>query len=213
MRSSMARTLLALCLGAPSCLLAQPTFVRKDVPVGRSPVSVVAGDFNGDHRPDLAAITVEGVFILLNAGGGNFNPSIRAEAVSVTEYFWPDAFVGAADINEDGKHDLVTSNGVFLSRGDGTFQPSFLAEATGVNRDSIKAAGDFNQDGKLDLVVNSFQKGAIVWLGNGDGTFRRHSDRRETSRRAMGLGGGLQPRWTARPGHHGPRLRGLSGQR
>lgn len=173
MRSLMARTLLALCLGASSYLLAEPYFVRKDLPSGPSPVFVVAGDFNGDHRPDLAVVTVnDGVFILLNAGGDNFRPAIRAEAVSATEVFWPDAFAGAFDFNGDGKDDLVTSSGVFLSRGDGTFQPAFLAEATGVDRDSIKAAGDFNRDGKLDLVVNSFQKGAIVWLGSGDGTFR-----------------------------------------
>jgi hypothetical protein len=83
-----------------------------------------------------------------------------------------------ADLNGDGKLDLVTSNqigtlAVFLGNGDGTFRTeqdyvlgSTRNDVTGV------AAVDLNGDGKLDLVACVVQTEQVaVLLGNGDGTF------------------------------------------
>ncbi len=161
---------LGLCLGSFQGLLGQPAFFRKDILVGQNPRAVIPGDFNGDGRIDLAVSTEEGLFVLLNAGGGKFERPIRTEAVS--GLFW---LAASADFNGDGKDDLVGSGLLFLSRGDGTFlspRPIGAQEAV--------AAADFNGDGKMDLLIENHSwdggrltaQGVRVLLGNGDGTFR-----------------------------------------
>ena len=161
--------LLALCLGSFNHLLGQPAFFRKDILVGQHPLAVIPGDFNGDNRTDLAVSTEEGLFVLLNAGGGKFERPIRTEAAS--GLFW---LAAGADFNGDGKDDLVGSGLLFLSRGGGTFlspRPIGAQEAV--------AAADFNGDRKMDLLIESHSwdggrltaQGVRVLLGNGDGTF------------------------------------------
>jgi hypothetical protein len=99
--------------------------------------------------------------------------------------------IAIADVNGDGKPDLVVANGcanpcvadgsvgVLLGNGDGTFQTAVTYGSGGVGPSSI-AIGDVNGDGKPDLVVaNSCADstcatdGSVaVLLGNGDGTFQ-----------------------------------------
>jgi hypothetical protein len=75
-----------------------------------------------------------------------------------------------ADVNGDGKDDLVTIEGVFLSRGDGTFQPTqSISNAKDV---VVVTAGDFNGDGKSDVLISDMIAGTRVMLSNADGTFR-----------------------------------------
>jgi len=169
------RAVLPLIALASNGLLAQPFFFRKDIPVGVNPFYVVVGDFNGDGRPDLA---VEGLFILLNQGGGNFGQPIGTEILVGGFLVGGPLFVG--DFNGDGKDDLVTNHGLLLvSRGDGTFLPP-RPIADLVTQGTVQAAGDFNRDGKFDLLVGGgippwgepSDEGVRVWLGYGDGTFR-----------------------------------------
>ncbi len=86
--------------------------------------------------------------------------------------------VAAADLNADGKRDLVVTNylsntvSVLLGNGDGTFA-SAMDFTTGHEPISV-AIGDLNGDGKQDLVTGNFfpgDGGFSVLLGNGDGTF------------------------------------------
>jgi hypothetical protein len=85
--------------------------------------------------------------------------------------------VAAADVNRDGKPDLVIANffdntvSVLLGNGDGTFQNQ-TTFATGSFPRSV-AVADVNGDGKPDLVVANFYGPTVsVLLGNGDGTFQ-----------------------------------------
>jgi hypothetical protein len=134
--------------------------------------SLVAGDFNGDGKLDLAVSTGATLSILLGKGDGTFN---------VTTFPTTAQFVGTlvvGDFNGDGKLDLAFPDPfhnlvhVLLGNGDGTFTE---VSTTAVGTDPVwAAAGDFNGDGKLDLaVVNRAGGNVSILLGNGDGTFSR----------------------------------------
>jgi hypothetical protein len=85
--------------------------------------------------------------------------------------------VAVADLNVDGKPDLVFANAVsnnvsvLLGNGNGTFQNQ-LTFATGTSPFAV-AVADVNGDGKPDLIVaNSGSNSVSVLLGNGNGTFQ-----------------------------------------
>ncbi len=144
-----------------------------------APVDLAVGDFNGDGIPDLVAIDSQGdadstVAILLGRGDGTFEPERTFAGLTGPGY--PYSTVTVADLNHDGKADLVVtgSNNVtsvsFLGNGDGTFLH------VGDSQQAILAAGaavvDLNGDGIPDLITTSRMPDSIaVGLGNGDGTF------------------------------------------
>jgi hypothetical protein len=90
--------------------------------------------------------------------------------------------VAVADLNGDGTPDMVVSGetlsnsiavttvGVLLGNGNGTFQPVVDYAAGGPQVGNITVA-DVNGDGKPDIVVVS-NGGVSILLGNGDGTFQ-----------------------------------------
>jgi uncharacterized repeat protein (TIGR01451 family) len=84
--------------------------------------------------------------------------------------------VVAADLNGDGKIDLVTANAldgtvqVYLGNGDETFQPP-QTYALGTSPAGL-AVGDLNGEDKPDIVTANPQNNTVsVLLNNGDGTF------------------------------------------
>jgi len=99
-------------------------------------------------------------------------------------------FVAIADVNEDGRPDIIATNqemygressvSILLGNGDGTFQTGTVYDSGGVSAYSL-AVADINHDGHLDLLIaNGCASGAncsadgvlAVLLGNGDGTFQ-----------------------------------------
>jgi hypothetical protein len=136
------------------------------ISLGSSLSAIVAADFNGDGKLDLA-VTDAGsntVMILLGNGDGTFGAPATIPVGNA-----PDAIV-AGDFNNDGKLDLAVANfgdgtiTLLLGNGDGTFtQASGSPYAVGGGPYQI-AATDFNGDGKLDLAVANLTDGTVSIL-------------------------------------------------
>ena len=147
------------------------------------PGTMVAGDFNGDGKLDLAVANGESIDVLLGHGDGTFGVGTYSQPIVSVASLGITSLV-AADFNGDGKLDLAASsaNGadiqVFLGHGDGTFQAPETIPATFSSTNLI--VGDFNGDGKPDLLFWGSSLYSIsgpdpfLWLlvGNGDGTFQ-----------------------------------------
>lgn len=128
------------------------------------------GDFNNDGSLDLvvSGAADKSLSVLLGNGAGSFGAaSILAMAGTANK-------VIAADVDTDGKVDILASSGdsivVFRGNGNGTFASplyTFAGTATG-----NLAVADFNNDGVLDVVVAcTGENRAAVLPGNGNGTF------------------------------------------
>lgn len=144
----------------------------------QGPYAVAVGDFNADGRPDVVVSNASNgsgasVSVLLASGDGTYRTFLPH--VDYATGSQPQS-IAVADVNRDGKPDLVTGNwgsgtvSVLLGNGDGTFG-SHADFAAGANPAGLSVA-DLNGDSKVDLVVtNYFSSTVSVLLGNGDGTF------------------------------------------
>src|SRR5437870_1094193 len=117
----------------------------------------------GRFRPRLE--TLESRTLPSFTLGGSFDAGSGAWSVAV------------ADVNGDGKPDLVVANhggesvSVLLGKGDGTFQKALDVGIGGYSYPQSVAVADVNGDGKPDLVVPIGFRGVSVLLGNSNGTF------------------------------------------
>ncbi|RIL07518.1 MAG: hypothetical protein DCC75_09945, partial [Proteobacteria bacterium] len=84
----------------------------------------------------------------------------------------------SGDINNDGKVDLIGINlsdekiYFHLGNGDGTFGRWDDLGALSVGKARNVKVADLNNDGKLDVISDSQDFGPLVFIGNGNGTFR-----------------------------------------
>lgn len=119
----------------------------KQYPAGLGSGGLVAGDFNGDGKLDLAAFDMGtgAVAILLGNGDGTFQKDQTYGTTGQGPYS-----VVTGDFNGDGKLDLAvadkTAVAVILGNGDGTFQKGVKYKSPFAN--GAMATADFNADGK-----------------------------------------------------------------
>lgn len=164
---------------------------------GSNAYALAVADVNRDGKPDILVThceslcgggTIDGsVSVLMGNGDGTFQAPVSYD----TGARFADS-IAVADVNWDGKPDLVVANrcsgadclsngsvGVLLGNGDGTFQPVVIYSSGGFGAESV-AVADLNRDGRLDLVVANRCLSALscasgnigVLFGNGDGTFQ-----------------------------------------
>ncbi len=145
------------------------------------PSSFIVADFNGDGKPDIAAVSWNGntngsnlVHIFLGNGDGTFT---SAPDVVFSTSLGSVTSLAAADLNGDGYLDLVVTGNyltqayVLLGNGDGTF--GVPAGFGSVNQPFGVAVADFDGDGRLDLALTDTGNQAVaILLGNGNGTFQ-----------------------------------------
>jgi hypothetical protein len=141
---------------------------------GNDPVSVTAADVNGDGLPDLI-VSNEGdntVSVLLNTQAvGTLTASFATQQTFAAGH--GPISVRAADVNGDGRPDLIVSNegdntvSVLLdTTAPGASTPSFAAQQTFATRSAPQsvAVADINGDGKPDLIVANSDSTVSVLL-------------------------------------------------
>lgn len=143
------------------------------------------GDLNGDGRPEMVAGNGadETITVYINNGDGTFQPGYYIPAALAATPSGNTAVVGPsalaiADVNGDGKADIVSSNDessdvtVLLGNGDGTFTTPAAGYAVGGSPNATAVVADFDGDGIADVIVSDNEFSLAYLKGYGDGTFR-----------------------------------------
>ena len=164
-----------------SHLHAQSFVLASSPSVGSGPRSVMAADVNGDGKTDLITVNISDntLTVLTNNGGGGFALAHTFAVSNCSFAPYVDSSLTAvttADVNRDGKVDLICANYggntliVLTNNGNGNFG-SNATYAVGSQPISVTAA-DVNGDGKVDLIcVNYGDDTLSVLTNNGGGKF------------------------------------------
>lgn len=124
-------------------------------------------DINNDGRPDFCVLMPNGLFYTYINQGRSFAEGVNQGYLPGMAY--QSEVVGDeiiktktfADVNQDGKTDLLAFDGssVFVSYGNGA---SFVGGGALTNADSFFGAMDLNQDGRVELIHLRADKNAFL---------------------------------------------------
>lgn len=152
------------------------TFASSEVATGNDPFGIVAADFNGDAKLDLAvANTTDGdISILLGIGDGTFSAKTDFQtgtcpAGAIAGYFNSDRVIDLAVANVCDSDVTILLGDSVGGRGDGNFSTrSDFAMDTAPWQ---PIAADFDGDGDTDLAVVDLGGGVTIFIGDGSGAF------------------------------------------
>jgi hypothetical protein len=135
---------------------------------------MAVADVSGDGMPDIVTTIGDGntLSVFLGDGDGTFQAAQNTQLPHDT--LEPPCGVVVADVNGDGRPDLVIGDNsllVLLGNGNGTFQNPYAVDGD-YGQFSV-AVADVNGDGKPDIIgaMTSYESASVL-LGNGDGTFQ-----------------------------------------
>jgi hypothetical protein len=140
-------------------------------------VDVALVDVVGSPLPDLVFVNAGGATVRHeNLGDGKFGPAVTIDT-------GPSVGVAAADFNRDGRFDLVLArmsapgnalpaNPVYLNNGSGGF---VVVGRLGASPTTSVLTGDVDGDGSSDVVAINATGAEQLFLGDGNGNFRLHT--------------------------------------
>lgn len=154
------------------------TFMEtQEIPVGREPIGVIAGQFTDDGLNDL---------VVANNGAGDGTIAVLVNDPNNPGTFLAPVYYSVGGIpfavvvgqfTASGHQDILVGTStdtvsLLLGNGDGTFQPP-IQIATGGDGGQDVATAPFTVGGNYNIVVaNTATNNVSVLLGNGDGTFQ-----------------------------------------
>jgi hypothetical protein len=145
-------------------------------PVGNSSQGLAIADVNVDGRLDIVSNNsyTNTVGVLLGQASGGFAPVITYQTGPTSV----PVGVAVADVNGDGRPDLVTANhgnntvGVLLGQAGGGFAPAITYPTGPTSAPASVAVADMNGDGRPDIIAASYDDNTVgVLLGQAGGGF------------------------------------------
>jgi len=170
---------------------------RRQLPGGGSFNNVALADFDGNGHLDAVAAGISGSphYVYLNEGGGRFS---RGKEFAVSNRASDGANIAAADMNVDGRSDVVVVNRgepaqMFFGDGNGGFSRSVSFTGRAQTESYALAIGDMDANGSPDVVVGYAGREWDVQESGGR-TFVLHRPRDEHNRIYFNDGkGNLRP--------------------
>ena len=169
-------------------------FERHELKYQPGALKIIVNDYNKDGLPDIWVLFAQGnemISLFTNKGHGEFEESVVLRFPPQ----WGSSSFDLADINNDGKLDIVYTCGdnadfskilkpyhgvyVYLNDGNSGFKQSYFYPINGAFK---VLARDFKGDGKMDLAVISFfadyennpNEGFIYFANKGNKSFEPH---------------------------------------
>ena len=163
-----------LTLGSTLATAGPSTFNRVETPAIQYTSQMITADLNGDGITDLiqtySRVPVDNTFSVQIANGDGTFAAPVSYTLPVKQQ--TSVLFATADVNNDGKADIILTNEqnllVYLGNGDGTLAaPKTIPLPDYVQSVSV---ADFNHDGKVDVALTMGRNIAVMY-GDGQGGF------------------------------------------